>query len=280
MGAPSLDSFRRDLPSQFINAGIAEQNATLIASGLAMLGKKAYTYAIAPFITMRCIEQLRVANAIMGIPITVVGVGTGFGYEDSGPTHHLIEDIAMLRAMPNIEMFNITDAAMATKLADKTYNANTTTYLRVERKVFGNIYDETDTFDDGLSLLIPGDDILLLSTGTITHLAAELVMKLRDRGFNIGLIDVYKFPLNGKLLLEKIGGAKRLFSLEEHFLPGGFGSAVAEIMVDNGVTTPLTRLGLPHERGYCYEYGGRERIYSHYGIGENELIETIMSKIG
>jgi transketolase len=279
MGAPSLDQFRRDIPSQFINAGIAEQNATLIASGLSMMGKKAYTYAIAPFITMRCIEQIRVANAIMGIPITIVGVGTGFGYEDSGPTHHLIEDIAMLRSMPKIDMYNVTDATMAAKLAAITHKAVTTTYLRIERKVFGNIYDETAEFNDGLSVLIPGSDVILLSSGTITHLAVDLVEDLNQQGYSIGLIDVYRFPINETLLIEKMNGAKKLFSLEEHFLPGGFGSALAEIIVDTGVTTPLKRIGLSHGRGYCYEYGGREKIYQYYGIDKAKLMTTIISSL-
>jgi transketolase len=280
MGAPALDGFRRNLASQFVNAGIAEQNSTLIASGLAMLGKKAYTYGIAPFITLRCIEQIRVANAIMGIPITVVGVGTGFGYEDSGPTHHLIEDIAMMRSMPKIDIYNVTDAVMATKLAGITHRADRTIYLRIERQVFDSLYDEDTDFAEGLSLLIPGREVLLLSSGTITHLAAEIVDELNRQGHEVGLIDVYRFPINEQLLLEKIRGAKKLFSLEEHFLPGGFGSALAEIMVDNGVTTSLQRLGLPLDRGYCYDYGGREKIHKFYGIDKAELMRTITACLG
>ena len=102
MGAPALDQFRLNLPGQFINVGIAEQNGILVASGLAREGKRPFFYAIAPFAVMRPIELVRVNNAIMNIPITIVGVGAGFSYEDSGPTHHLLEDIALMRAFPNI----------------------------------------------------------------------------------------------------------------------------------------------------------------------------------
>ena len=96
MGAPALDKFRTDLTNQFVNAGIAEQNAMLISTGLALAGKKVFVYAIAPFITMRCYEQIRNYPAGMDLPVTVVGVGAGFSYEDSGPTHHSIEDITIL----------------------------------------------------------------------------------------------------------------------------------------------------------------------------------------
>ena len=110
MGAPSLDKFRTDLPGQFVNTGIAEQNAILIASGLAKEGKKVFVYAIASFLTLNCIEKIRVQNGMMNIPINLVGVGAGFSYPDSGPTHHLIEDIAIMRSIPNITTYCVTDA--------------------------------------------------------------------------------------------------------------------------------------------------------------------------
>ena len=118
MGAPSLDKYRTDLPAQFINVGIAEQNGILVASGLARAGKRVFVYAIAPFITFRCLEQIRVNNSIMKIPITVVGVGAGFGYEDSGPTHHMIEDFALIRCMPSLVVNSISDSTMSAAVAE------------------------------------------------------------------------------------------------------------------------------------------------------------------
>ncbi|MGE5294008.1 MAG: hypothetical protein ACM3VT_04215, partial [Solirubrobacterales bacterium] len=132
MSAPALDQFRTDLPGQFVNVGIAEQNAIQIASGLAMTGKKAFAYAISPFITLRCLEQIRVSNGIMGIPITIVGMGTGFSYCSDGPTHHLIEDLAIMRAIPNIRIMNVTDNVMARSLADMTCGGiEGATYIRL-----------------------------------------------------------------------------------------------------------------------------------------------------
>ena len=123
MGAPALDAFRSDLPAQFINVGIAEQNAVSVGTGLALAGKKVFVYAIAPFITLRCLEQIRVGQGIMGIPLTLVGVGAGFGYEDSGPTHHLVEDLAVMRAMPNMTVVAPGDPA-ETACAKRAPNAS------------------------------------------------------------------------------------------------------------------------------------------------------------
>jgi len=130
MGAPALDKFKRDLSSQFVNTGIAEQNTILIASGLTLGGKKVFAYAIAPFITLRCYEQIKVELAAMNIPVTLVGVGAGFSYDESGPTHHTLEDLSIMRTLPNITINNITDNVMATAFADISYKSTSPNYIR------------------------------------------------------------------------------------------------------------------------------------------------------
>ena len=157
MSAPSLDKFRRDLPAQFVNVGIAEQNAILIASGLSISGKKAFAYAIAPFITLRCLEQIRVNNAIMGIPITIVGMGTGLSYSSDGPTHHLIEDLACMRVFPNIRIISVTDSVMASACADEAYKATSSTYIRLDKDMYPDLYPPDTDFSAGLSRVIVGN---------------------------------------------------------------------------------------------------------------------------
>ena len=205
MGAPALDDIRKDFSSQFVNAGIAEQNATLIASGLSSLNKKVYTYAIAPFITLRCLEQIRVNNSIMKIPITIVGVGVAFGYEDSGPTHHLIEDIAVMRSMPEIDIYSVTDSVMAKQLAHITYESKRSNYIRIERQLCPNIYEDDDKFTEGLSVLVPNTDNVVLATGNMVFVALEIANEINGNGGSLGVIDVYKIPVDEKLLIEKIG---------------------------------------------------------------------------
>ncbi|MBI5741894.1 MAG: 1-deoxy-D-xylulose-5-phosphate synthase [Nitrospirae bacterium] len=275
MGAPALDKFRRDMPSQFVNVGIAEQNAITIAAGLRLAGKKVFVYAIAPFITLRCLEQIRVENAIMDIPVTIVGVGAGFGYEDSGPTHHIIEDIAIMRSMPRIQIHSITDSVMASAFADISYHLKTTNYIRLDRQILPDVYHEGSDFTEGLSILRESDDCYIISTGSMTHTALELARDLEGRNINAGVIDVYNIPINGDALAEKVRNVKKLISLEEHFLPGGLGSAVCEVLNDYNIPLRVRRLGLSTDKLYCYKYGGREVIRGYYGVDKGSLAKDI-----
>ncbi|MDR4508975.1 MAG: hypothetical protein MRJ65_12205 [Candidatus Brocadiaceae bacterium] len=275
MGAPSLDDFRKYLPSQFVNVGIAEQNAMLIAAGLCMTGKKVFVYAIAPFIILRCLEQTRILNAVMNNPITIVGVGAGFGYEDSGPTHHITEDIAIMRAMPRIEINSITDSIMASAFADISYSMKTTNYVRLERLLFPAVYKENSNFSEGVSVLIENSDISIIATGSMVHTALELAHRLKKKKIHVGVIDVYKIPINTTNFLTTIKNAKKLISLEEHFLPGGFGSAICEVLNDHNISIPVKRLGLAINKHYCYKYGGREVIRGYYGVDKRSIEKEI-----
>lgn len=274
MGAPSLDKFRTELPHQFINTGIAEQNTILVGSGLAKEGKKVFVYAIASFLTLNCVEKIRVQNAMMNIPLNIVGVGAGFSYPDSGPTHHLLEDIAVMRSMPNIDTLSITDATMAQAVAENYQSYNNTKYIRLERQPLGEIYQKPEdiSFEDGMSEVFSGDDTLVISNGVMLLKAHKLI---KENKLKCGLLDIYKIPVNTKKLGEIVKKYNRIVTIEETFLPGGFGSAVLESLNDLGIQMPVERIGLPIEKGFCYEYGGRDEILKWYGITEESILSSI-----
>jgi len=279
MGAPSLDQFRKDLPAQFVNVGIAEQNAVTIAAGLALSGKKVFTYAIAPFITLRCLEQIRVESAIMGLPITFVGVGAGFGYPDSGPTHHMLEDIAIMRALPNIIIHSISDSVMAAAIGERSCGLKIANYVRLDRQLLPDLYDSATDFSPGLTVLKEGTDRFLVATGSMTTTALAIARRLEDRGLSLGVIDVHTFPLNAELFLRIVQSATKLVSIEEHFLAGGLGSAVCEVLNDNNRgSVQLARIGLSMEQGFtgCYHYGGRDVLRKQYGLDDASLEQRIV----
>jgi len=122
-GAPSLDKFRRDFPEQYINTGISEQNAILLATGLSLAGKKPIAYAITQFITLRCFEQIRIYPCGMDLTVNIVGVGAGACYWESGPTHHSFEQLSIMRTLPNLKIINCTDNHMAKEAAIFTINS-------------------------------------------------------------------------------------------------------------------------------------------------------------
>lgn len=275
MGAPSLDKFRRDLGPQFINVGIAEQNMITLATGLALSGKKAFVYAIMPFATLRCYELVKVNLSLMNMAVTIIGVGAGFSYDDSGPTHHSTEDIAVMRALPNMTILNSSDSVMAAKFAEMSCKLSGPSYVRLDREVLPPIYNEDDSFSDGLTNLKAGKDVYIISTGNMVHRAFKVSHKLEEHSINAGIIDLYRLkPINEELLLANIKESKRIVTLEEHLITGGIGSAVAEILADNGKTLPLKRIAIQDK--YYYAYGGRNNIQSLCGLDTDSVTKTIL----
>ncbi len=275
MGAPALDKFRSDLPGQYVNAGIAEQNALLIATGLALKGKKVYAYAIAPFITMRCFEQIRLYPAGMNLPITVVGVGAGVCYEESGPTHHAVEDISILRILPHMTIYSASDNQMTHSFADITYRQKSPNYVRLDRIVLPNIYPDGTDFSEGLGILRPVAEKTIIATGSMINTALQVSDTLREKGISVGVIDAYSIPIQIEKFRKATKNASVLYTLEEHTLPGGLGSQVCELVMDYNLPLKVRRSGFDFSQGYCYTYGGRMEIHRQYDLD----VESLVSKI-
>ena len=276
MGAPSLDKFRKDVPAQFVNVGIAEQNAIVVACGLALGGKIPFTYAIAPFITLRCYEQIKVNMCAMKLPVTCVGVGAGFSYEDSGPTHHTTEDISIMRALPNITIINSSDNIMASKCAEIAVKHKGALYVRLDREPLPDLYKKNETFKDGVFQFNTGKDVCIITTGNMVHKALDVSKKLKQQKIDAAVVDLYRLkPINKSLLLKLMKQSKRIVTLEEHLIDGGLGSIIAEIIADENLNLPLKRLAIPDK--YCYTYGGREAIRKTIGLDTNSVIKTIKS---
>jgi len=276
MGAPALDKFRTALASQYIDVGIAEQQAIALSAGLALSGKKPFAYAIAPFISLRCYEHIRIDMASMNLPVTIVGVGAGVSYDDSGPTHHTVDDISALRIFPNMKIHNMTDSVMAKAFAEISCQMNCPNYIRLDRKLLPIIYSETFDFSQGIKIVSHGSDMCIVATGNMVHRAIEVSHELKEKGLDVAVIDVFTFPINAEPFLDSIRGMKRIVTLEEHTLPGGLGSAVCELLSDHQVLKPVKRIGMDFSKGYCYKYGGRDRIQSLYGLDKKSIVDTIL----
>jgi transketolase len=272
MGAPSLDKFRRDLSAQYVNVGIAEQNMLNIAVGLAMSGKKVFCYAIEPFTALRPYEFIKVNVSCMNVPVNLIGVGAGYSYPDSGPTHHSTEDISIMRVLPNIEVLNPSDANMAAAFAEHGTKRLNPTYIRLDRITQPDKYKETEKFKEGFSELIKGDKICIVGTGNTVTNAMEVSKKLKNK--KIGVIDFYRLkPVKTKEFVKTLSKYKHIISWEEHMLAGGMGSILSEIITDNKLNIKLTRIGV-NDR-YHYYYGDRENIQKKLNIDNQTVIKTI-----
>lgn len=276
-GAPTLDKFGDNLPGQYYTVGIAEQQLIGMAAGMASEGKKVYTYAIAPFISLRCYEFNKLDMCYMNLPIVNIGVGAGYAYDIMGASHHTVEDVTIMRALPNIIIWSPSDSITAAALAQITYETKNPQYVRFDRTGIPDIYKgQNINFRDGIIHTKEGSDAYIISHGIMVHNALKASEELEKQGLKVGVIDLFRLkPINTELLFKYLGSVKKVITLEEHLLAGGMGSAIAEIFVDNGIMTPLLRIG-QNDR-FVFDNGGREVIWEKYGLDVQGIIEKINS---
>jgi len=274
-GAICHDEFKKYLKCQYLNVGIAEQNLVGVGAGLAMSGKIVYIYAIVPFATMRCYEQIRIDLCCMNLPVTVVGIGAGYDYNTLGPTHHGTEDISLMRGLPAMTVFSPSDSLMVGALAKVTYELPGPKYLRLDRTGLPLIYqNEQEDFSKGLSMLRPGRDLCIIATGRMVYHALQIADSLKRLSIDAGVVDLYRIkPLNEELLLEAVSQTRRLVTLEEHFLAGGIGSIISEFLIDREKALPLKRLGIPDR--FCRVYGSRADLYNYNKLDIDSVVEAL-----
>ena len=276
LGFGVLKPFWTELPDQIINAGIAEQNMTSIAAGLAMQGKTVYTYSIGNFPTLRCIEQIRNDCAYHNANVKVVGVGGGCVYGSLGMSHHATEDIAMMRSLPDVTVLAPGDLVEAECATKAIYETPGTCYLRLGRGGEKRIHEKLDGFTIGKAIEIQkGENVAVFSTGAIFDEVNEACEELKVQGI---IPTVYTFPtvkpIDKDVILECAKTHKAIVTVEEHNLSGGFGSAVAEVLAEtDGVKAKLVRVALDDR--YSCIVGSQKYLRKQYSIDAKAIIEKV-----
>lgn len=274
MGAFSLERFRADFPDRFINVGISEQNLISAAAGMALAGKRVFVYAIIPFVTLRCLEQIKVDLCVMNLPVTVIGAGAGFTYSSDGPTHHAIEDVAVMRALPGLTIYNPSDQVTAEAAAQGAHHAGGPVYVRLDKGAWPRTGVTPSQFGQGFAQLRRGGDTLIVATGTMTHAATRLADALDAAGTSVGLVDLFRLKPLPDQLAAVLRGYRRVLTLEEHAVCGGMGSALLELMADRGVALPVKRLGVSDARAYAALYGDRDWMHRQHGLDQASLLKA------
>lgn len=272
--APALDRFRLELPSQYIRLGISEQNMILMAAGLAMEGKHPFCYAIAPFLTMRCFEQIRLYAAGMNLPIKLVGVGAGFAYADAGYTHQTLEDISLMRALPHMRIFQPCDNASVRKMADILLQSDGPAYLRLDRNGDESIAFQEGTIEKGYHIVRPVQRITIAASGYMVKTALEAAEQLENAGVPVGVVDICRIPAD-EALYGVLSQAEKVIVLEEHTLPGGVGSYILEQFCERNISVKVDRIGLDLSDGYPEEYSGRQALHKLYKIDAEHIVRFV-----
>lgn len=229
LGYSVLESFQQQYPDRFINAGIAEQNMTGLAAGLALAGKKPFTYSIANFPTLRCLEQIRNDICLHNARVTIVSVGSGFSYGAHGYTHHGVEDVTVMRVLPNMQVFCPADPVETQWILDSTLQNPRPCYIRLAKgdsKLHQNLEDYRVP---QMIPLIQGKNKTILSTGIITQ--DLLTFAMEKNRYNLYSVPVIK-PLDMESLARICNQSELLITVEEHQLNGGFGSAIIESIIE------------------------------------------------
>ncbi len=280
-GSPRLDNIREEFKDRFINVGIAEQNLINVSTGLALEGYTVYAYAIAPFLTMRAYEQIRVNLSLHAqlkeININLIGVGAGLSYDVSGPTHHCLEDISIMRTLPNITVFSPSDWVLAEKFVDYSIKVKKPKYLRFDGKPMTQIYRNIDdtTLENGFCEIKEGQEICLVSTGYMTHSAVNAANMLAGEDICIGVIDAFLLkPMNEDLFFEKIKKYKYVITLEEAFIDkGGLDNLVSNVLNNNNSYIRLKRMGF--KDAYVFDIGSRDYLHRLNKLDEDSIIKNI-----
>ena len=253
-GASALDKFRKELDNQFINAGISEQNIISVSAGLASQGKKVFVYSISSFITLRCFEQIKIDLNIKKLPVTILAVGASYSYDTSGPTHHSIDDIAILRTLGNFEIYSPSDNNVLKKIFNETLKSKIPNIVRLDRFPLKNIGEckEVD-IKRGFRVFGKSKKIAIISTGITTQIISNLREELSSEKIEFLNIDIFQIKnFNKRIFKTFLSEVKNVITVEEHTLNGGIGSLVAEFILDNKLNISLTRLGIRDENLYSY----------------------------
>jgi len=275
LGYGVLNQFQSELPNQFLNLGIAEQSMMSIAAGLASQGYRPFVYSIANFSTLRCLEQVRNDVSYMGNPVTIVSIGAGLAYGSHGYSHHAIEDISIIRALQNVEIFSPSDPDETKLCVNEILSGSNPAYLRVGKGGEPNFGGMPFNLVSPRFIKQSKDRSAILFTGGIGTRALAAYELILQSGAETNLVSVPR--LSGSQLTKFLAAEEFDFilSLEEHVLPGGFGSLILEKINELGQATRLLRLGLQSE--FNHHVGSAEHLINLHGLIPEILASKFIS---
>jgi len=278
LGYSVVEPFRQEFPNRFINIGVAEQNMTGIAAGLALSGKIVFTYSIANFPTLRCLEQIRNDVCYHEANVKIVAVGGGFAYGAQGMTHHAIEDLAIMRALPNMTVVAPGDPVEAPLATRAIIEWPGLCYMRLGKAQEPVVHKTSPDFQIGKAIVVrEGSDVTLITTGGILFNTVQAAEELARQGIQARVLSMHTLkPLDTEAVVAAAQRTKAIITVEEHSMIGGLGSAVAEVLAELGDShTTFRRIGIRDE--FCQQVGSQEYLRGIYGLSVDSIIEVVRS---
>ena len=278
-GSASMTNFANEYPKQFVEVGIAEQNLVGIAAGLATTGKKCFAASPACFLTMRSIEQVKVDVAYSNTNVKLIGISGGVSYGALGMSHHSLQDIAVMRAIPNMDIFLPADRFETEKLVRELVKYDKPAYIRIGRNPVEDVYESTD-FDFQIgkaNVMREGKDITIIATGETVKPAIEASDELKELGIKCRVLNMHTIkPLDKEAIIKAAKETGHIITVEEHSIYGGLGAAVSEVVVQNA-PVPMKIVGIKDEAAIT---GTSKEIFNYYGLSKENLVKLAKELIG
>lgn len=280
-----LAGMKRDMPERYYMEGVTEANVVGMAAGLAMEGYVPYVNTIATFITRRCYEQVAVDLCLHDLPVRLIGNGGGLVYAPLGPTHLAIEDIAIMRALPNMTVVAVSDAEEMKSFMRCSLDWPGPIYIRLAKGGDQVISRAENGFAIGKAIPMRkargGAPVALMATGVMTTNCLAAAEILDQRGIDASVLHVHTVkPLDEAAVLEHAAGARMVVTVEEGVAIGGFGSAVTDLLMDRlaGAVPRVTRLALPD--AFPHKYGSQNDLFELYGLMPDQIAEAVALTLG
>ena len=273
-GSVTLGDYAKELPEQFVEVGIAEQDAVGIGAGLAHSGKKVFVCGPACFYVARSLEQVKVDMAYSQNPVKILGVSGGVAYGALGATHHSLHDIAVLRTFPGMTVCLPSDGRMTRKLVKFLVDFNKPCYVRVGRAAVPDVYENDDfDFELGKAIqLLDGSDLTIVAAGETVYHAWQAGLQLKEKGISARVLDCsWIKPFDEEAIRKAASDTARIITVEEHSRFGGLGAMVCETISENPV--PVRIIGIPDEN---VVHGTNAEIFHHYGMDAEGIVKAAL----
>lgn len=276
IGAYLFRNFKKAFPNRLLNMGIAEANMMSTAVGLAMNDWIPFVYTITPFVTARCYDQIRVDVCYQNANVKIVGVGSGISYGTAGSTHHSLEDIAIMRALPNMTVISPADPRETQEAIKAVVKHQGPVYVRLALASEPLDYEKVNRFEIGKARLMrDGDDATLIAAGELVGRALEAASQLEVEGIRCRVVNMHTIkPIDKEVIKKAIRDSKAIITVEEHSIIGGLGSAVAEVIAEEKESKVLfKRLGFKDV--FCKDYGSKDYLLEQYGLSAAAIVKEV-----
>lgn len=277
LGFNVLDDMKKNLPNQFHMEGVSEQHIIGMSAGLAMDGFIPFVNTIATFLTRRCYEQIVIDLCLHNLPVRLLGNGGGGVYAPLGPTHLAIEDLSLMRNIPNMAVFSPSGPSEVRNIIKFLENYQSPAYIRIGKGGEADLYKNDDKFKFGKPIVLKkSNDFMIYSCGIMSHIALEVANELKDN-FNLGVMHFHTIkPLDEEYILRKSLKLKIIFTLEENILSGGFGSQILELFNnhDPSLCKKIRRFGI--KDSFDSVYGNQNNLLEFWGISKNKVKNRIL----